>query len=136
MLLLFATYSCQYEEATLEKDPLADINPVFLKHDLSAYKIKPIWKTSTTFKNTNAVEFNFNQNNKVFIPLSKKNKIQGRERLLLTLNNGIVVETIIQYIPSDNFGGDIKEINCGNFKSKSFDGEITFKKIKDNFKIV
>ena len=32
--------------------------------------------------------------------------------------------------------GDIKNINSSNFKSKQFDGEVSFKNAKDNYSIV
>lgn len=56
--------------------------------------------------------------------------------MLLTFEGGKIRETIIEYIPSDSFMGDIKDINSGNFKSKQFDGVITFKNIKEDSKIV
>jgi hypothetical protein len=141
LLLLFATYSCAVEEIQPEPIPISSeiqkkVNPIFLEHDLSVYKIKPIWKSLITFDNIDAVEFNFTQDNKTTIPLSKNGKIRGRQRLLLTFDDGKIRETIIEYIPSDDYMGDIKEINSGNFKSKQFDGEITFKNPKKDAKIV
>lgn len=151
LLLLFATYSCEKDEL----EPIAitnkslevakNANPAFLEHDMSKYKIKTIWKSAIVYnsssankksKSNEAVEVNFTQDNKTAIPLSKNGKIRGRQRLLLTFEKGEVRETIIEYIPSDSFMGDIKEINSGNFKSKQFDGEITFKNIKEDSKIV
>jgi hypothetical protein len=55
---------------------------------------------------------------------------------LLTFEKGKIRETIIEYIPSETFMGDIKEINSGNFKSKQFDGEVSFKNPKDNYTMV
>ena len=141
LLLLFATYSCAVEEIQPEPIPILSeiqkkVNPIFLEHDLSVYKIKPIWKSLITFDNIDAVEVNFTQDKKTTIPLSKNGKIRGRQRLLLTFDNGKIRETIIEYIPSDDYMGDIKEINSGNFKSKQFDGEITFKKANENRTIV
>ena len=146
LLLLFATYSCAIEElqpepASISSQILKNVNPVFLEHDLSRYKIKPIWKSAVVFKSSSAnkrtkfkdaVEVNFTQDKKTTIPLSKNGKIRGRQRLLLTFDNGKIRETIIEYIPSDDFMGDIKDINSGNFKSKQFDGEITFKYLGKN----
>ena len=151
LLLLFATYSCAIEELQPEPLPIStefskNVNPAFLEHDLSRYKIKPIWKSAVVFKSSSAnskrtkfndaVEFNFTQDNKTTIPLSKNGKIRGRQRLLLTFDNGKIRETIIEYIPSDDFMGDIKDINSGNFKSKQFDGKITFQYPKKETKIV
>ncbi|MDI5950217.1 hypothetical protein [Flavobacterium yafengii] len=141
-MLLFATYSCQVEG--LEPISIANgslettkkVNPTFLKHDLSRYKIKPIWKSALTFENIEAVEVNFTLDKKTYKPLSKDGKINGRQRLLLTFERGKIRETIIEYIPSDSFMGDIKDINSGNFKSKQFDGEVSFKKPKDKYSIV
>lgn len=141
LLLLFATYSCENEEldpetTSFSSEILKNVNPVFLEHDLSKYKIKPIWKSFITFDNIDAVEVNFTQDNKTTIPLSKNEKNRGRQRLLLTLKEGKIRETILEYIPSDSFMGDIKDINSGNFKSKQFDGEISFKNPKDNYSVV
>ncbi len=86
--------------------------PSFLKHDLSSYKVIPIWKSAITFKNTEAVEVNYTLDKQTYKPLSKNGKISGRQRLLLTFEKG----KIIEYIPSETFMGDIKEINSGNFK--------------------
>lgn len=141
LLLLFATYSCEKEEIQPEATPISSeilkkVNPVFLEHDLSAYQIKPIWDSFITFDNADAVEVNFSIDKKFYVPLSKNGKIRGRQRLLLTFEKGKVIETILEYIPSDGFMGNIKDINSGNFKSKQFDGEITFKHPNDNYSIV
>ncbi|HQK40606.1 MAG TPA: hypothetical protein PLO52_10905, partial [Flavobacterium alvei] len=151
LLLLFATYSCAIEELQPETTPISseilnNVNPEFLEHDLSVYKIKPIWKSAIVFKSSSAankktkfneaVEVNFTQDNKTTIPISKNGKIRGRQRLLLTFEDGKIRETIIEYIPSDSFMGDIKTINSGNFKSKQFDGKITFQNPKAQAKIV
>ncbi len=150
LLLLFATYSCEKEElqpenAQFSSEILKNVNPIFLEHDLSEYKITPIWKSTIVFMSSStnkkikfneAVEVNFTQDNKTTIPLSKNGKIRGRQRLLLTFEDGKIRETIIEYIPSDSFMGDIKDINSGNFKSKQFDGKITFKNPKESTKIV
>jgi hypothetical protein len=84
--------------------------PSFLKHDLSSYKIIPIWKSAITFENTEAVEVNYTLDKKAYKPLSKNGKISGRQRLLLTFEKGKIREFIIKYIPSDNFMGDIKTL--------------------------
>ncbi|EIA09158.1 hypothetical protein [Flavobacterium frigoris] len=55
---------------------------------------------------------------------------------MLTFEKVKIRKTIIDYIPSDTFMGDIKEINSGNFKSKQFDGEVSFKNPKDNYTMV
>ena len=59
MLLLFATYSCAIEELQPETTPFSteipkNVNTVFLEHNLSAYKIKPIWKSAIVFKSSAA----------------------------------------------------------------------------------
>jgi hypothetical protein len=151
LLLLFATYSCAIEELQPETTPISseilnNVNPEFLEHDLSVYKIKPIWKSAIVFKSSSAankktkfneaVEVNFTQDNKTTIPISKNGKIRGRQRLLLTFEDGKIRETIIEYIPSDSFMGDIKTINSGNFKSKQFDGKIMFHNPNEETKIV
>lgn len=79
---------------------------------------------------------NFTLDKKTYKPLSKNGKISGRQRLLLTFEKGKTRETIIEYVPSKTFTGDIKEINSGNFKSKQFDGEVSFKNPKDNYTMV
>lgn len=142
ILLLYATYSCHVEElepiSTVKSSlkTAKKINSAFLKHDLSSYKIKPIWKSAITFENTEAVEVNFTLDKKTYKPLSKNGKINGRQRLLLTFEGSKIRETIIEYIPLDTFIADIKVINSGNFKLKQFDGVITFKNIKEDSKIV
>lgn len=141
LLLLFATYSCEKEELQPETTPfsseiLKNVNPVFLEHDLSNYQIKPIWDSFITFDNVDAVEVNFTIDKKFYVPLSKNEKIRGRQRLLLTFEKGKVIETILEYIPSDSFMGNIKDINSGNFKAKQFNGEITFKHPNENHSIV
>jgi len=75
LLLLFATYSCEKEEIQPETTPfsseiLKNVNPVFLEHDLSAYKIKPLWNSFITFDNADAVEVNFTIDNKTIVPMS------------------------------------------------------------------
>lgn len=150
LLLLFATYSCEKDETQPETTPFSseipkNVNTVFLEHDLSAYKIKPIWKSAIVFKSSSAnkktkfneaIEVNFTQDNKTTVPLSKNGKIRGRQRLLLTFEEGKIRETIIEYVPSDDFMGDIKNINSGNFKSKQFDGKIMFHNPNEETKIV
>lgn len=142
LFLLLTNYFCQVEELepiSLVKGSLETtkkVSPAFFKHDLSSYKIIPIWKSAITFENTEAVEVNFTLDKKTYKPLSKNGKISGRQRLLLTFEKGKIRETIIEYIPSDDFMGDIKEINSGNFKSKQFDGEVSFKNPKDNYSMV
>lgn len=141
LLLLFLTNSCSIGELRTEPSPysseiLKNVNPAFLEHDLSVYKISPIWNSVITFNNVNAIEVNFTIDKKHHIPLSENQKIRGRQRLLLKFENGKIKETIIEYIPSDNFTGDIKEINSSNFKSKQFDGKITFKHPNESSSIV
>lgn len=142
LFLLLTNYSCQVEElepiSTVKGslETTKKVSPAFFKHDLSSYKIIPIWKSAITFENTEAIEVNFTLDKKTYKPLSKNGKISGRQRLLLTFEKGKIRETIIQYIPSDTFMGDIKEINSGNFKSKQFDGEVSFKNPKDNYSMV
>lgn len=139
LLLLFATYSCAVEEMQPETKAysskvLKNVNPVFLEHDLSAFKIKPVWDSFITFGNDNAVEVNFAENDKILVPMSENQKIQGRRRLLLTLKDGVVNETILEYIPSDNFTGNMKEINSSNFKAKQFDGKIVLQNAKSDIR--
>lgn len=139
--MLFLTNSCSIGELRTEPSPysseiLKNVNPAFLEHDLSVYKISPIWNSVITFNNVNAIEVNFTIDKKHHIPLSENQKIRGRQRLLLKFENGKIRETIIEYIPSDNFMGDIKEINSSNFKSKQFDGKITFKHPNESSSIV
>lgn len=142
LLILLTTYSCQVED--LSRTPTErtsvqgkKINPEFLTHQLSNKKIKPVWQSAITFENIDAVEVNFTLNNKYYKPLSENGKIVGRQRLLLTLDKqGLVKETIIEYRPSNNFAGDIKDINSSNFKEKEFEGQISFKNPVSDFAIV
>lgn len=60
-----------------------------------------------------------------------KIKNRGRQRLLLTTYQGGIIETIIEYIPSDRYKGNILTINSGNFKLRKFDGIILFSKPND-----
>ena len=108
LLLLFATYSCEKDETQPETTPFSseipkNVNTVFLEHDLSAYKIKPIWKSAIVFKSSSAnkktkfneaIEVNFTQDNKTTVPLSKNGKIRGRQRLLLTFEEGKIREKL------------------------------------------
>jgi len=134
LLLLFATYSCEKEEiqpetATFLSEILKNVNPAFLEHDLSAYKIKPLWKSFITFDNVNAVEVNFTLDNKIAMPSTNDggHKNQGRQRLLMTLNTENKVNSIIvKYLPNNDFKGDIKGVNLSNFKSKKYNGKISF----------
>lgn len=131
LLLLFTTYSCQIEE--LDATPTAvtssgttkKINPLFLTHQFSDKKIKPLWKSAIAFENVDAVEVNFSIDKKYYRPLSENKRVVGRQRILLTFDKeGKVKETIIEYIPSNDFTGDIRKINSGNFKN-DFKGKVT-----------
>lgn len=83
ILLLYATYSCQVEElepiSTVKSSlkTAKKINSAFLKHDLSSYKIKPIWKSAITFENTEAVEVNFTLDKKPISHYLKMEKLMG-----------------------------------------------------------
>ncbi|MDQ1164852.1 hypothetical protein [Flavobacterium sp. SORGH_AS_0622] len=142
LLLLFTTYSCQVEEIGQQPREINSIetslkiNSAFLTHKLSDKKMKPIWKSAITFENIDAVEVNFTIDKKYYKPLSKNGEIAGRQRLLLTLEKGVIKETIIEYRPSNNFTGDIKDINSGNFKKQHFEGEIALKSPKSDYSIV
>ncbi|WP_264551734.1 hypothetical protein [Flavobacterium sp. N2038] len=142
LLLLFAANSCQVEEFSPSPTEINSvesskkINRAFLTHKLSNQKMKLIWKSAITFENVDAVEVNFTLDKKYYKPLSKNNKISGRQRLLLTFDKkGLITETIIEYRPSDNFTGDIKEINSSNFKN-NFEGEVSFKNPLDDHALI
>lgn len=142
LFLLFATYSCQVEEFSPipteinSVESSKKINPAFLTHKLSNPKMKLIWKSAITFENVDAVEVNFTLDKKYYKPLSKNDKVSGRQRLLLTFDKKeSIKETILEYRPSDNFTGDIKEINSSNFKN-NFEGEISFKNPLDDHAII
>lgn len=150
LLLFLVIFSCtsvdiQSDGKLVSDESLREINPAFIAHDLSVYQIKPLWKTAIVYNNLPAynktkinqqVEVNFTQNNATIYPLSPNRKNRGCQRLHLKFDNEKIIETIIEYIPSDNFLIDINDINAGNFFAKQFDGEITFKDPKDDFKYV
>lgn len=141
LLLLFTTYSCQVEELDPTPTAITDngtakkINPLFLTHKFSDRMIKPLWKSAITFENVDAVEVNFSIDKKFYRPLSENKKVVGRQRILLTFDKeGKVKETFIEYIPSNNFSGDIKKINSGNFKNQ-FEGKVTFRNPNKEVKV-
>ncbi len=139
--LLFSTYSCQIEELHTTPTAITDngtskiINPLFLTHKFSDRNIKPLWNSAIAFENVDAVEFNFTVNKKFYRPLSENKKVVGRQRMLLTFDKeGKVRETIIEYVPSDDFTGDIRKINSGNFRKK-FNGKVMFSDLNQKSKI-
>lgn len=105
-----------------------DIDKAFLNYDFSKYKIAPLWDLAIVHKNKKSVEVPYTVNNKLLIPGESKT-LKGRQRLLLTLEKSKVSVMIVQYLPNNEFIGNIKEINAENFKQKKFNGRVVFQSL-------
>ena len=70
---------------------------------------------------------------KLLLPNSGEGlKNLGRSRLLITKYGSEFSAVVISYVPSQEFKGNIKNINAQNFKSQRFDGKITLQKVGNN----
>lgn len=94
------------------------------------------WDKALNFGNSIEIPYAFN--GKVGLPNATPGfERLGRQRLVITPNGTSFLLTQIQFIPSDEFVGDMKRVNSRNFKAEKFDGIITIQKFgADEIKIL
>ena len=100
--------------------------------DFKNNKHIPVWEEAVYLKDF--IEVPYRIDGKRPIPKSEKGsfKNQGRERLLITNKGAEFNVSIVRYIPSPSYKGNIGKINIENFAESKFDGTITLQTIGES----
>lgn len=98
---------------------------------LKNFKIEPRWDKAVI--SNNIIEMPYTVGGKTAIPCGAEGlKNQGRARLVLTQSGSNFTETIVYFIPSEQFKGKISDINIQNVYANHFSGKVIFMKMGSN----
>jgi hypothetical protein len=144
LLLWGGMFSCKSDLETLEVPNVTMGNNVALSNvrtsfenrlrtdpSLKDYKIEPRWDKAVV--SNNIIEMPFTIGGKTAIPCGAKGlKNQGRARLVLIQSGSDFTETIVYFIPSENFEGKIADVNIQNVYGSRFSGRVISMKMGSN----